>query len=455
MRPLWRDSQGQVLLLLAGMMVLLLGIAALALDGGMAYGVKARMNAAADAAAIAALKDRSRQNGTDSSAEVAAASYFHANFPADTMGLKTPPSCTVHVSTQNGAFVATVDATAVVPTFFAKVLGFPQLTVSSSSAATRSNYDVALVLDTSGSLGTAWPSVRQGAIDFLGKFSEQNDRVALVPFANGVGLTDVGGDLRLTNGQEINPAPCSPRFSQSAVDAKINALSVAGQTDTEFGLRIGVYELNKVAATDRAPRRAVVLFSDGAPNTFTGVFQTGASGTTTASGNLFSGVGMSDVPKFLSRADVTADDYPNNVSLFRVPSNGGGNYVGSVKLPSYSVENSRRQISYSDNSGSGLKCNMNKAARNLVENIADAARSQGIAFYAIGYGTMLDQPDISSDCSMYSEKGSTIMKRVANTKDSDTYNPQQPTGVYCFAQSTNDVGPCFDTIANAMMRLTK
>jgi Flp pilus assembly protein TadG len=451
MRPLWRDSRGQVLVLLALMLVVLMGIAALALDGGMAYGVKAKMNAAADAAAIAALRERTSQYGTDTSASVVASNYFNANFPSDSMGIPHP-TCSVDIATKKGCYVATVEATTVVPTLFARVLGWRGLTLTARSEATRGNVDVALVLDTSGSLVASWGKVRPAAEDFVNRFSEDNDRVALVPFADGVGLRDSGGSLVLTAGSEINPASAAPRFRRDSVNTKIDALVPGGFTATEFGMRIALDQLNKVPVGSRADRRAIVLFSDGAPNTFAGAFLD-TSGNTVG-GTLWSG-NISTAPTRLNHADVTSDKTPNSISLARVPSMGGGNQIGSVTLDTVPVKNANRSISYDDLSPAGLKCNANKAARNLAENMASAARSQGIVIYAIGFGNYLDAPDISSDCSMYSEKGSTILKRMANIKGSDTYDPNQPTGAFCNAVSAEELARCFDAVYTSLMRLTR
>jgi Flp pilus assembly protein TadG len=439
------------MVLLALMLVVLLGIAALALDGGMAYGVKAKMNAAADAAAIAALRERTSMYGSDTSASAVASNYFNANFPSDTMGIPHP-NCSVDIGTRNGSYVAKVDATAVVPTLFARVLGWHGLTLTAHSEATRANVDVALVLDTSGSLTTTWNSVSSATEDFVNRFSEDNDRVALVPFGDAVGLRESGGSLVLSAGTEINPSSAAPRFRRDSVNSKIDAVVPAGYTATEFGMRIAIDQLNKVPVGNRAARRAIVLFSDGAPNTFAGQFLD-TSGATLG-GTLWSG-NFSPRPTRLNHADLTADKAPGSISLLKVPSMGGGNRIGSVTLETVSVANAKRQIQYDDTTPGGLKCNANKAARNLAENMAESARNQGIVIYAIGYGKYLDDPDISSDCSMASEKGSTVLQRMANTRASDTYNPNQPTGAFCNAISADELARCFDAVYTSLMRLTR
>jgi len=53
------------------------------------------------------------------------------------------------------------------------------------------------------------------------------------------------------------------------------------------------------------------------------------------------------------------------------------------------------------------------------------------------------------------EWGENILKRLANSADSDTYNSSQPTGMYVFASDETQLDAAFQTIANQILRLTK
>jgi hypothetical protein len=53
------------------------------------------------------------------------------------------------------------------------------------------------------------------------------------------------------------------------------------------------------------------------------------------------------------------------------------------------------------------------------------------------------------------EWGENILKRIANTSDSDTHNSSQPTGMYVYAQNATDLDKAFQTIANQVLRLTR
>jgi Flp pilus assembly protein TadG len=454
---LLRRVSGQVLVLLVLMIVTVMGIASLAVDVGVAYGLKAKLNSAVDAAAIAALKERTSATGNDESAITAASEYLEANFPYKSLGVPHP-SYDISISGNNGAFVATVTATTVSPTVLAKVIGWRGLTVSAKSEATRSDLDLALVLDTTGSLDPVFDIVQARTGEFVNRFNPNYDRIALVPFATGVAMTDVGGELVLTDGVEINKS--ARGFNKSEIANAIANLRAEGQTDSELGLRMGIIELNKVK--NPAARRAIVFFSDGAPNVFTGKFEVQGSAEP-EHGNLYSMIrddknneGTYD-PRDISAANLRHDKKPKKLKLKKLPQNGGGNRIGSVDLtPELPITTSQRRLSL-DAKGNELKCSANSAARNLVENVANYARSQGIVIYSLGYGYQLEQPEMSgSNCpGIDKEVGSLIMKRVANTRDSDTYNPGQPSGIYCHAPTADQLAPCYDAIINALLRLTR
>ena len=91
--------------------------------------------------------------------------------------------------------------------------------------------------------------------------------------------------------------------------------------------------------------------------------------------------------------------------------------------------------------------------------VANAARSQNqpIAIFTLGMGAMLNSLEITFCGYGPSEYGANILKRLANTYDSDTFHPlPQPTGLYCYADITVDpqaLDSCFNAIASAILRL--
>jgi Flp pilus assembly protein TadG len=82
-----RRQQGQAIVLIALMLTVLIGMVAIAIDGSRAYALRRDMQAATDAAALAAA-DRLQQSGSYAFAEQGATTIFAMN-----MRLYTSPSC--------------------------------------------------------------------------------------------------------------------------------------------------------------------------------------------------------------------------------------------------------------------------------------------------------------------------------------------------------------------------
>jgi hypothetical protein len=129
----------------------------------------------------------------------------------------------------------------------------------------------------------------------------------------------------------------------------------------------------------------------------------------------------------------------------------GSDPFDTVPLASY---NNMRTFS-GGNSDTDLHCDVNKAARNLAENVANIIRSQGIYIFTLGFGPRLTDNE-TSDCGYSSSDfGANILRRFANTPDSDSYNPAQPSGIYCQAPTVAQLRPCFEQIASALLRITR
>jgi len=99
--------------------------------------------------------------------------------------------------------------------------------------------------------------------------------------------------------------------------------------------------------------------------------------------------------------------------------------------------------------------NINNAARNLVEIVADAARSDAggdyqVRIYTIGMGYLVrdslgTMPEVPED----------ILKRMANDPSSPDRNTAQLAGQYFYAQTAADVSAAFQGIQNQILRLSR
>jgi hypothetical protein len=98
--------------------------------------------------------------------------------------------------------------------------------------------------------------------------------------------------------------------------------------------------------------------------------------------------------------------------------------------------------------------NINNAARNLVEIIADAARRDAgdypIRIYTIGMGEL-----VRYMLGTMPETSESILMRIANDKASPDFNSMQLEGKYYFAQTEADVGPAFEALQAQIVRLSK
>ncbi len=101
--------------------------------------------------------------------------------------------------------------------------------------------------------------------------------------------------------------------------------------------------------------------------------------------------------------------------------------------------------------------NINNAARNLLEIVANAARADTggdypIRIYTIGMGEL-----VRCRLGTRLEMSEDLLKRVANDASSPDFiaPPVQLEGKYYFAATPDDVGPAFAALQNQIIRLTK
>ena len=98
--------------------------------------------------------------------------------------------------------------------------------------------------------------------------------------------------------------------------------------------------------------------------------------------------------------------------------------------------------------------NINNAARNLAEIVADAARSDvgdyRVRIYTIGMGQL-----VRLALGTRPETSESMLKRIANDTTSPDFNLAQLEGKYFYAQTAADVGPAFEGIQNQILRLSK
>lgn len=468
-------ERGFAMVYMAFILTTLLLFSGLAVDTGRAYVVKAQLTKAVDGAALGAAR---MLNSADPRTE--AARIFNANFPDGYLGTTSvtdpatdPDFFDVDVVEATGLNVVTVRASATVPTTFMRLASFDEVTVGSEGEATRRMVDLSLVLDVSSSIASRWPAVRDAAREFVDSFDESSDRLSLVFYSNGARV--------------VRPMPSSRGFDKSGMMADIPTTLPGGSTNMVEGLYRGWDELRTVPAGQQSGLRVIVLFTDGASNSVPGVYP----GSTNARG-----LRTFDFPENPPDPDGQTWDNPQIVGLFdtntgaqspsysiTVPWNSTTTLAAVPYLPlqsyhqhgrsagrptSFPLQTSSLQVNGAPQSSvRGLRdfnaaagrfpaqvFNINNAARNLVEIIANAARTDTgdyrIRIYTIGMGEL-----VRYDLGTMPERPEDILMRIANDRRSSDFNEDQLEGKYYFAQTGADVGPAFQALQNQIVRLSK
>ena len=445
MRTGQRHIRGAVAILFLLMLVVLIGMVGLAIDAGRAYGVRAKLSRALDAASLAA--GRALATGaTDadrSAAAIAAGTrYYNGNYPAGYFGSTLLPVTLTAVHDVSGFWTVNASGSARVPVTFLGALGVvgPTL-VSASATSVRRDIDVMLVLDSSGSLASpssTLPNLKAAAINnFVQRFAAGTggDRVGVVTFASGA-VVSVPINKTVTRG-----------FNLTSVTAAVNAVQASGSTAQAEGLRIALGELDAIPATLRSSLRVIAFFSDGAPNDVSAVF-TRVPSNSTVTGDLYSETG--------GPASAKATRLYSNTSLNTLT----GTYTDIATLPTLGLGgiplagyNGLRTLSGSP--VTNTQCNVNKAARNMAENVANMARSEQVLVMTVGLGAALTSNELTYCGYGATEYGANILRRFANANNSDTFNANQSTGMYCYAADSTQLSICFNLIADAVLRLTQ
>jgi Flp pilus assembly protein TadG len=180
LRRLRQDQRGQILASAAVMMMLLLALCCISVDFGTVYFAYRELRGSTDAAAMAGAQNLSAYNVTSTSVTTAATTYSSVSGNKNVFNTLTSVSmvtgypklkclttvtgwgisCVTIAGVTNGANAVQVEQTAKVPLTFAGLFGMKTATIYATSTAamrgaSRAPYNVALILDTTGSMGSS------------------------------------------------------------------------------------------------------------------------------------------------------------------------------------------------------------------------------------------------------------------------------------------------------------
>ncbi|MFM0088495.1 VWA domain-containing protein [Paraburkholderia sediminicola] len=450
-----KRQKGSISIIVAVSLVALLGILGLAIDSGLGYMIRARLDAATDGAVVAAGQAVTRGNNQSeqtTNATQAANAFFSANYPAGFLGSTATGGTPSVVFDSKGTVTIGMSAQAQVPVTFMQTLGFKVLNVSASSQVIRKTLDMAFVIDTTGSMATdptEPPIVRANAISFLNSFDITNDRVALMHFAFGT-IIDTPFKSDSSRG-----------FERATMTSQIQKYSFSGSTNSSEAFWNARNQLNQLQ--NPSSLRVIVFFSDGAPNSFASAFTfanqanpcNNPVGTNKVVGTMASpdsngkmtGLWHADQLQTQLNPLCYNSDLAKNSSKFipSLPAFYNAHNPTDTTFPI--ITNSPRVVT-----AAVTYQNVNRASRNLLEAMAADARNNNIYVFTLGLGQPLVQPAGPDN-----ELGQDVLKCMANTPDSlpRCYNSKQPVGVYCHAATPADLAPCFSQLASQILRISQ
>ena len=407
-----KNEHGQIFVVLAILIPILIVFLALSLDFGMAYITKTTLAKSVDAAALAAIKNLSAgqtiaaQDGT---------AVFNANYQS-LPGLGTPVVPTVanngivwSKDSSNNTLV-TVNATATINTYFLGVLGllgggtsYQTLTLAASAQAIRNPLVMSLILDRSGSMSSnhgkdALPTAVE---DFVAGFDEGVDNVAEISFST-LDTVDV---------------PMTTNF-QTPIDTEMGIMGFGGATFAQAGLQDG---FNQILSVPPSPNiiRVAVFFTDGYANT-DGLPTNVTTSTASTTHDVLNCTGTTKAPSN------TPVNYGGNApvecsgcaTIFMNPTSApsGSPFYTAVSCPNattFPVEKPGLSNSLNIN-------NITLDATYRTEQLAEVMRNStnNITIYTIGLGSKINTG---------------YLEDLANVQGADTYDSTQPIGDYEFA----------------------
>ncbi|MEW7847590.1 TadE/TadG family type IV pilus assembly protein [Massilia aurea] len=450
MNPNLHRQHGAVAIMVAVSMLVLLAVVGLCVDAGLAYLVKARLNAAVDSAALAggrAVTNGNNQTEQIASARAAAADFFAANIPSNYL-LSSPRITSTTVTFNGGQATIDVRAEAPMPVSIMQIMNFTSLMPVAAAQTVRNDLDIAFVVDTSESLLGSASAVRSSAKSFLSKFNVTQDRVALIHFASGAEVDN-----------PINPTLRG--FNRTSMNNNISGYTFIGGTASVEGMWNARDQLNDVPLANRSTMRVIVFFSDGAPTAFGTYLKFNNTLDCRDAGTMDKAHG-----KFgLSKLDESRNEVPKEACrVFR------NNAYAARTLPDYYNAHdadwksafdtkvrefpivTRTPRSVTADFTNNYSRNIEMAARNLAESVAAKARDEGIYVFTLGMGAALKERNENDG-----DTGEMVLKCMANTVDAPArcQKPDERVGMYCYAATDADLTPCFSRLASAILRITK
>jgi Flp pilus assembly protein TadG len=192
------DRRGNVALIFALCLIPILVVIGAAVDLGNAQRMRAQLQDATDSAVLAVARDGLRLS--DAQLKPQADSYLKASYRY----LKQAPYTITKLTFDRTSVTAVLDTKASAPTSFMQIVGITSLPITAHAVSKGLGFEVAMVLDTSGSMsdpagsgGSKISALRTAASSFLDSMfgnqaTSQRVSVGIVPFAATVRVLPAG-----------------------------------------------------------------------------------------------------------------------------------------------------------------------------------------------------------------------------------------------------------------------
>src|ERR1017187_7104980 len=290
-RRSWRGRRGNVLILVALVLPLLVGLVGLAIDGTMCYIVQTEISAAVDGASLGTGRMLTAIT-TNAQATAVATDYLNANFRQGTPGFWGSYSLGSQIVPDVSGTTKTVKVTAwvTVPLLFMRIFGKTNALVGATGTASRRDVRVEFIIDRSGSMHTTKdPITGQYPIDelkgdvqnFIKQFTPGHDEMGLIAFSGsavvGYPTTPWGSPLSVVGGggPDTSFCPSLGNCGTSSTDmySQVGNITAGNGTGMGEALALAYIEMQKAHVRDAAANKGIdnranviVLFTDGVPS---------------------------------------------------------------------------------------------------------------------------------------------------------------------------------------------
>lgn len=458
-----KGRKGVALMIIAvALMFIMIPSIGLAVDGAVVYMLRAKLQSATDAAAVAGARSFSNglsQPAQESSARTTAIRFFRSNMTSAWSPLTAPdPTVTFPSSSQPRTITVNVASSAVAPTYFMKVLRFNSVNITAVSQAVRREVKIMMVLDRSGSLATSGScdDLRESARSFVNSFVDGRDQIGMVTYGTsyrvdfpitkffksggGTSLPTMVGNINCTGGTNSGAAYWTG-YQQLLVNPEPGVLNVLlfftdGQPNTVHAPNLQV--LGTSTCDNTATKSGAIAPATNGVNVL-GIYRTAPSGpppvtsdqsfVSGSSDCYYSNNGASQVYRDINGLAPTT----NETDVF------GNSFLG-YKTTIRRLGNGRININDHET--------VTNAGINTLDNAARAARNDAfgrnleLITFAIGLGGTGAAED-------------ELMHRVANTALSTNVQNDRPKGMYIKADNVTQLDEAFAQLASETMRFAK